>query len=57
MPLTEKGQKILKSMTSTYGSAEKAKKVFYASANAGTIKNVHECMDKFAKNLLRRTRK
>lgn len=37
MPLTAKGNKILKSMTKTYG-AKKAKQVFYASINEGKIK-------------------
>jgi len=37
MPLTEKGKKI--TMKKKYG--KKAKRVFYASANAGTITGVH----------------
>lgn len=41
MPLTKKGKKIMKSMKKTYGSDKKAKEVFYASANKGTIKGVH----------------
>jgi hypothetical protein len=40
MPLTKKGKKILKNMEEEYGP-KKAKKVFYASANKGTIKGVH----------------
>lgn len=36
MPLTDKGQKILKSMMKTYGS-KKGKGVFYASINKGTV--------------------
>jgi len=36
MPLTSKGNKILKAMRKTYG-AKKAKKVFYASINEGKI--------------------
>ena len=40
MPLTKKGKKIMKSMRKTYG--KKAKKVFYASANAKKIKGVHK---------------
>ena len=36
MPLTSKGNKILKAMTKTYG-AKKAKQVFYASINEGKI--------------------
>ena len=39
MPLTPKGKKIMKSMEKTYGK-KKAEKVFYASKNKGTIKNV-----------------
>jgi hypothetical protein len=41
MPLTSKGSKIMQSMVKSYGSEGKAKKVFYASANAGKIKGVH----------------
>ena len=41
MPLTEKGAKIMRSMKRTYG-AEKAKRVFYASANKGRISGVHK---------------
>jgi len=37
MPLTEKGKKIKARMKKTYGK-EKAKGVFYASTNKGTIK-------------------
>lgn len=40
MPMTKKGQKIMKAMRKEYG-AKKAEKVFYASANKGTIKGVH----------------
>jgi len=45
MPLTNKGEKILKAMTKSkskggYG-AKKGKKVFYASANKGSISGVH----------------
>lgn len=39
MPLTPKGQKIMANMKSEYG-AEKAKRVFYASRNAGRITGV-----------------
>ena len=42
MPLTAKGTKILRHMRKTYGSAKKAKRVFYASANKGTISGVHK---------------
>lgn len=37
-PLTSKGTKILKAMLKHYGSAKKAKQVFYASINEGKIK-------------------
>ncbi len=40
MPMTKKGEKIMDAMMDEYG-AKKAKKVFYASANKGTIKGVH----------------
>jgi len=40
MPLTEKGQEIMHGMQKTYKSPEKAKEVFYASKNAGTISGV-----------------
>jgi len=39
MPLSDKGAKIMRSMARTYGP-EKAKRVFYASRNAGRIKGV-----------------
>ncbi len=41
MPLTPKGEKIMKSMVEEYGP-EKGKEVFYASANKGTITGVHD---------------
>jgi len=41
MPKTKKGSKIYKAMVKEYGE-EKGKKVFYASANKGTIKGVHK---------------
>lgn len=40
MPLTAKGTEILSKMEKTYGSEEKAKQVFYASLNSGTITGV-----------------
>jgi len=40
MPLTKKGEKILKEMKKEYG-AKKGEEVFYRSANKGTIKGVH----------------
>jgi hypothetical protein len=48
MPLTKKGKKIKKNMEKEYGK-EKGEKVFYASANKGTIKGVHgEDIEKYA---------
>ncbi len=41
MPLTEKGEKIKRSMVKTYG-AKKGKQVFYASQNKGTITGTHK---------------
>lgn len=41
MPLTDKGEKIKDAMQEHYG-AEKGERVFYASANKGTIKGVDE---------------
>jgi hypothetical protein len=40
MPLTKKGKKIMAAMVKEYGS-KKAKSVFYAAENKGTIKGVH----------------
>ena len=56
MPLTSKGAKIKSAMQKEYG-ATKGEKVFYASANAGKIKNVHEACEKFAANLKRMANK
>lgn len=39
MPKTEKGKKIERAMKKQYG-AKKGERVFYASANKGTIKGV-----------------
>lgn len=41
MPETSKGRKIKRAMKKTYGT-KKGTKVFYASANKGTIKGVHK---------------
>ena len=41
MPLTAKGAKIMAAMRAEYGP-KKGKRVFYASANKGTIKGVHK---------------
>jgi hypothetical protein len=40
VPKTAKGRKVYASMKKTYGP-KKAKKVFHASANKGTIRGVH----------------
>jgi len=45
MPLTKKGAEILAKMKKEYG-AKKGTAVFYASANAGTIKGVHPAKPK-----------
>ena len=34
MPISDTGRKVLSSMQKTYGSEEKAKRVFFASINA-----------------------
>jgi hypothetical protein len=39
MPLTKKGKKIMSAMQKEYGK-ERGQRVFYASANAGKLKNV-----------------
>jgi len=41
MPLTNKGKKIKKSMSKTYGK-KLGKKVFYASINKGKIKGAEK---------------
>lgn len=41
MPLTHKGETILKAMMKHYGT-RKAKRVFYASATTKTITGVHK---------------
>ena len=47
MPLTAKGEKILKSMEKTYGSEKKAEQVLYASKNAGEITGIDDaCLAK-----------
>jgi len=42
MPLTPKGESILRSMVGTYKSTKKAKSVFYALINSGKLKGVHK---------------
>ena len=39
VPLTDKGKKIKKAMKKQYGK-KKGEKIFYASANKGTIKGI-----------------
>ena len=46
MPLTKKGTKIMSAMKKEYGK-DKAQKVFYASANKGTIKGVEKKKRKY----------
>lgn len=41
MPETRKGRKIKRAMQKQYGK-KKGTQVFHASANKGTIKNVHK---------------
>lgn len=41
MPLTKKGEKIMKAMKKEYGAKE-GKSVFYASKNKGVIKGVEK---------------
>lgn len=41
MPLTKKGRKIERAMDKEYGK-KKGEKVFYASANKGTIRGVEK---------------
>jgi len=48
MPLTEKGQKIMKSMKDKYGP-KKGKEVFYASKNKGKIEGVDKRSNKMNK--------
>ena len=42
MPLTLKGEKVMRSMMKTYGSKDKAERVFYASENKGILSGVHK---------------
>jgi hypothetical protein len=41
MPLSAKGEKILRAMKKQYGS-KKGKQIFYASQNKGTITGTHK---------------
>lgn len=56
MPLTEKGQKILKNMLKTYGS-KKGKSVFYASINKGTVTGAEGSKKKSVKKTTKYIRK
>ena len=42
MPLTAKGEKILRAMEETYGSKSKAEQVLYAAKNAGKISGIDD---------------
>lgn len=61
MPLTSKGDEIKGAMQKEYG-AKKGESVFYASANAGKIKGVHESrqrkrmLEAFQRKLVKRSR-
>lgn len=41
MPLTKKGEKILRQMKREYGT-QRGERVFYASQNKGTIRGTHK---------------
>jgi hypothetical protein len=43
MPLTKTERRVMRSMRKTYGSAKRAKQVFYASINSGRLrgKGIH----------------
>jgi hypothetical protein len=53
MPLTKKGKSIMAAMRDEYGP-EKGRRVFYASANKGTIKGVHKGKKKKRKHKKRK---
>ncbi|MDE2016009.1 MAG: hypothetical protein KGJ89_05215 [Patescibacteria group bacterium] len=50
MPLTRKGNEIMRAMDKEYGD-KKAKRVFYASRNKGTIKGVERKKEHLAKRM------
>ena len=56
MPLTAKGEKIKAAMDREYGG-KKGAAVFYASANSGKIKGVHEGRGARLKEAFRRRRR
>ncbi len=45
-PLSKKGKKVLASMTKSYGDADKAKRVMYASIQAGRLSGVDPTFEK-----------
>ncbi len=49
-PLSKKGKKVLASMTKSYGDADKAKRVMYASVNAGRMSGVDPAFEKRRKS-------
>ena len=53
MPLTKKGQKIMRAMKSEYGG-KRGERVFYASINAGKIKGVEGSRSRGKHSKLRR---
>jgi hypothetical protein len=52
MPLTHKGQSIMRSMEKTYPSKKKAEEVFYASRNAGKITGVDATEPDYVKSYM-----
>ena len=56
MPLTKKGSKIKKAMTSKYGE-KKGEQIFYASANKGTISGVEKKQELKKGGAVRKTSK
>ena len=46
MPLTPKGNKIMKKMSKHYGSKKKAESVFYAMINEGKLSGVEKAKGK-----------
>lgn len=56
MPLTKKGNKIMRAMKQEYGT-KKAEQVFYASRNAGKISGVDRSTIKSAKGAAKKVLK
>ena len=46
----------MKAMKSEYGD-KRGERIFYASANKGTIKNVHEGLQRFCKKVIEQCQK